>query len=93
MDNFWKEFFGLGLAESGKKAAEKILEATMTGSTGLVFASMLGSVPGLAVGVAFHAASTNFKLARKEAQSPFRYLSLLEKEGVSFEYGKVLAAA
>jgi predicted secreted Zn-dependent protease len=92
MDNFWKEFFGLGLAESGKKAAEKIFEATMTGSTGLVLASMLGSVPGLAVGVAFHAASTNFKLARKEEQSPFRYLSLLEKEGVSFEYGKVLAA-
>lgn len=90
MDNFWKAFFGFGSVETGSKAVEKIVEKSLAGGAGVVAGSLLGAAPGLAIGVALHAAKTHIKLGEKEKESPFQYLSMLGKAGVTFEYDKVM---
>jgi hypothetical protein len=82
-----RELFGEGLlSEPGKalsKVAEKVFGETATGA--LVAPDMLlGAAAGCAVGLVFHAVNSYRNVSRKEQESPLRYLTMLQDEGVGF---------
>jgi hypothetical protein len=64
-----------GAAASGGTAAA----ATVIG--GLTVPALIGAGAGLAVGVIIHGVSTAIKVKKQSAQSPYRFLSKIEKAG------------
>ncbi len=94
-----KEILGIeGVKEIGKlvqELAKKAATPEVAGSTasgaivgGLQSGTLLGAAAGFAVGVVVHAISSWDKVRQREATSPYRYLTMLEKAGVAFTVGK-----
>jgi hypothetical protein len=87
LSTYARELFGEGiLSEPGKalsKVAEKAFGGTATGA--LVAPDMiLGAATGCAIGLIFHAVNSYRRVSRKEEESPLRYLTMLQSEGVGF---------
>jgi hypothetical protein len=94
-----KEVFGFnGVKDAGKlieELAKKAATPEIGGSTasgivvgGLNSGTLLGAAAGFAVGIVIHALSSWHKVRQREATSPYRYLTMLEKGGVAFTIGK-----
>ena len=98
MSAFWKKFFGVGLLEAEGKALEKplekiiskALEAAPTAATATTGAlaglalqgPLLASGAGVGIALVTHAAKTYAEIANRDANSPYRYLTLVEEAGV-----------
>ena len=92
MSRFWREFFGFGLAESGSKTAEKLAEAAIVANAtgaGLHGGGVLGAVAGLGIGLAVRGGRIYKDHGARERNSPFSYLSSLQKAGVTFQFDKL----
>jgi hypothetical protein len=98
MSQFSRELFSVeGLkptAEFMKKVSEKLLESTSTPISGvaivggLTTGTLLGATAGLAIGVVISHGLSSFQKIRKRAKnSPFRYLTQIEKAGVVLAVG------
>ena len=95
-----KEMLGIeGVKEVGKVVqdlAKKAATPEIGGSTasgaivgGLHSGMLLGAVAGFAVGLVVHTLSSWHKIREREKESPYRYLTMLEKAGVAFTIGRV----
>lgn len=94
MSNFWKRFFGFGLLETGGKTLEKMISkaletapAAATATTGALAGlalqgPVLAAGAGLGIGLFTHAAKTYIDMVKKDEDSPYRYLTLMEEGGV-----------
>jgi hypothetical protein len=94
MQNYWKRFFGIDLVEPGGALLEnvigKALEAAPTATTAATGAlaglalqgPLLAAGAGLGIGLFTHGAKTYVDLRNKDRESPYRYLTLMEKAGV-----------
>jgi hypothetical protein len=94
--NFAKRFFGWGLLDPGAKFFDKVVDAavkaapaagTGAGATGalagLALANpLVAAGAGLAIGLFTHTAKTYGDIRAKERDSPYRYLTVMEKAGV-----------
>ena len=99
--NFVREIFGdeaLGEPiEFLKGIAEKAFSPTTAGAIaggvgggtpeGLTWGALVGATAGFAVGMIGYSVSALSRLRSRAKNSPYRYLSLLEKNGVSFVVG------
>ena len=94
MSNFNRELFGSeALKPTGdfaKKLVEKLFDdpsaPPAVGATagGLTNGTLLGAATGLAIGLIIHGASSVSKVRKRAKESPLRFLTMLEKEGVAF---------
>lgn len=94
MASFKRKFFGDNVFKPEedfmKKLAEKAWSAegmTVAGTpliAGLTSGSLLAAGAGLGIGLLFHALSSWQKLKSTEKNSPYRYLTMMEKAGVVF---------
>jgi hypothetical protein len=90
--SFAKEIF-VGSEKPGgdflKKVAEQAAGSTLAGAMvgGLTTGALLGAAAGLAVGLVIHASSSARSVVKREQDSPYRFLTLLEKSGVAFTAG------
>jgi hypothetical protein len=99
MANFWRTFFGKGLVDAGAKFLEKAGDKTVSGILGggvigawaggttvasLATASMIGGGAGLVIGLAVHAGTSFTEVSKRERESHYRYLSIMQKAGVVF---------
>lgn len=93
MSSFWRRFFGLDSAETLLKPTERIAQKALIRGAGEGFAlvSLLGAVPGLAIGVVTRTLRSASGVFQNDRGSPFKYLSMLERGGVTFQYDKLLA--
>jgi hypothetical protein len=91
--NYWKRFFGFGVVETGGKLLEKFIDTAahiapgvLTGGMAglLLHGALLASGAGVGIGLFTHAAKTNAQVRAKDRESPYRYLTLIEKAGVAF---------
>jgi hypothetical protein len=94
MDNYWRSFFGFGLLDTSGKFLEKVIgkavetaPAAATAATGALAGlalsgPVLASGAGLGIGLFTHAAKTYADLRRKDRESPYRYLTIIENAGV-----------
>src|SRR5262249_49759640 len=95
MENYWREFFGFGLlSEAGdflKKLIEDSAKATPNvgaGGAAALFGLSLHAailttvVAGVGIGLFTHAAKTDVDLIKRDRESPYRYLTLMEQAGV-----------
>lgn len=84
-----REAFGWDALKEPEKliasSAEKIAGGAVTGALvgGLTSSWLLGAGAACAVGVVFHAARSAVKVTRRDRGGPYRYLSLMERQGVS----------
>ncbi|MBN8992418.1 MAG: hypothetical protein J0H42_29620 [Rhizobiales bacterium] len=90
--SFAKEIFVGGEKPGGdflKKLAEQAAGPTVAGATvgGLTTGAILGAAAGLAVALVIHASSSIQSVIKKEQDSPYRFLTMLEKSGVVFTAG------
>ncbi len=89
MSSYVSAIFGDGLLDEPEALVKKVAE-TATGPTGgaligtMALQSLEGAAYGFAVGLMFRALRAWQGTKRAEAKSPFRYLTLMEKSGVSF---------
>ena len=72
---------GTAGAASGAMAGAGAATATVIG--GLTLPALIGAGAGLAVGVICHGVSTAVKVHKQELESPFRFLSRIEKAGAT----------
>jgi hypothetical protein len=94
LGNIGKEIFGIEGTKTAAKILEKLIEkaanpeiftgALAGGVAGLRSAPVLATAGGLAIGVLVHIVSSVHKARLKAKESPFRYLTALEKAGVAF---------
>jgi hypothetical protein len=97
MSQFSRELFSVeGLkptADFMKKVSERMLESTSTPISGaivggLTTGTLLGAAAGLAIGVIIsHGLSSLQRVRERAKNSPFRYLTQIEKSGVVFAVG------
>jgi hypothetical protein len=96
LSNFVSEIFGEGALAQPGKLLEKLAEKAFTpvaagGGAGIIGSltqgGLIGAAAGFVVGLVTYAGTTWAKLKKKEKESPFRYLTLLEKSGVGFMVG------
>jgi hypothetical protein len=88
-----------GDGEEAQKALSKLMEKVLgaepvggaiTGGLGSIFSSgptlhaLLGAGAGLAIGVVFRTANNAMSLRKKRSEDPLRYLTMMEKAGVSY---------
>jgi hypothetical protein len=90
--SFAKEIFVGGEKPGGdflKKLAEQAAGPTVAGAAvgGLTTGAILGAVAGLAVALVIHASSSIRSVIRREQDSPYRVLTMLEKSGIAFTAG------
>lgn len=97
LSNYVAELFGDGVLSQPGKLLEKVAEKALTPMTAgggagilgsLTLGALTGAAAGFAVGLVTYAATGWTKLERKERESSFRYLTMLERSGVSFLVGK-----
>ena len=94
MKSFKRAFLGDGAFKPGEEFMKKITEKTLSteGVTiaapalvgGLTTGSFLIAGLGLGIGLIFHALSSWRKAELAEKNSPYRYLTMMEKAGVVF---------
>jgi hypothetical protein len=92
MDKYWKRFFGIGILDPGGKFLEKVLDKATHVAPAAAAAGALAGLAlqgpllagGAAVGIGLftHAAKTSSDVTKKDHDSPYRYLTLMEKAGV-----------
>jgi hypothetical protein len=90
MDNFWKKFFGFGLLDAGGNFLEKVVSKAVDATpaaTGALFGlalqgPLLASGLGIGIGLFTHTAKTYAEWRHKDRDSPYHYLTLMEKAGV-----------
>jgi len=93
LSNYVRELFGEGsLSEPEKllqKLAEKAAGPTVAGAlTGeLTVGALTGAAAGFAIGLMSHGIATFGKIRKTARNSPVRYLTMLEKNGVGFTVG------
>jgi hypothetical protein len=90
--SYAKEFFVGSEKPAGeflKKIAEQTAGPVVTGAIvgGLTTGAILGAAAGLGVALVIHAASSVRAVHQKEKDSPYRFLTLLEKTGIAFTAG------
>ncbi|TPI18882.1 hypothetical protein [Mesorhizobium sp. B4-1-1] len=94
LSNYVRALFGEGVLEQPEKLIEKIAETALGDPAkgaivgGLTTSSLIGASAGFAVGLAIHTARSFFQTRKTEKESPFRYLTLLQKDGVGFVISK-----
>jgi hypothetical protein len=90
LSSFARELFGDGALEQPQKLMEKVAEKALGPEAvgaiagGLTGQSLIAAGGGFAVGVIFRAGRSAVKVRRAARESPLRYLTMMEKEGVSF---------
>jgi hypothetical protein len=93
MSSFWREFFGEGLIDTGAKFLGDAVKGANIGTTasltGMIGASALtaglvSAGAGLVIGVAAHTAKSATHVRKRAVESPYRYLTTIEKAGVVF---------
>jgi hypothetical protein len=82
MSRVARDFFSLGLLDRTSSLIEKAL-ASLAPTAGVGSAVLLGSAPGLAVGVTIYSAGILQKHWRTERAGPYRYLSTLVRGGAA----------
>jgi hypothetical protein len=96
MDNYWRQFFGFGLADAAAKPLEKLMSkvaeavpAAATAGTGALAGLSLGGPLlafgfGVGIGLFTHAAKTFTDIRKRAKNSPYQYLTAMEDAGVVF---------
>jgi hypothetical protein len=94
LSSYVREIFDEGILSEPSKALVKVAEKFFGGperafASGGIAGTMLahdaiGAAAGCAVGLVFHAAGSYWRASRKEKDSPFHYLTMLQDEGVGF---------
>jgi hypothetical protein len=91
MQNYWKKFFGIGIADVGgtflESVISKALEASPVAASGALAGlalqgPVLAAGAGLGIGLFTHGAKTYADLRSTDRQSSYRYLTTMEKAGV-----------
>ena len=65
-------------------AASRSLRQAVANPAGAVTAGLVSGGAGLVIGVAAHAAKSVTHIRKRAAESPYRYLTTIEKAGVIF---------
>ncbi|MDX8518727.1 hypothetical protein [Mesorhizobium dulcispinae] len=81
LSTYARSIFGGDFLDQPEKLIEKVADTAFVGVSAM---SLAGAAVGSAIGIAFHAAKSVVKVRKVERESPFRYLTLLEKNGVGF---------
>jgi hypothetical protein len=85
---FVQELFGDGFFDPEQKVLEKLADAAFGPETAGAAAgaitthTVLGALAGLALGIVIRTGKSVLNVRRHERESPFRYLTMLEKNGV-----------
>lgn len=97
LSGYVREIFGEGmLSQSGRlleKLAEKVFTPAIAGAStavigGLTTGALIGATAGFAVGLVTYSGDAWLKARRRERESPYRYLTMIERDGVSFAVGR-----
>ncbi len=88
MGRFCRELLGHGTLRQSEKAMDGLLETVLGPEAGTLAGSavhgIVGAAAGLAVGYGFKALRTAERMRRPGFEGPFRYLSMMAREGVVF---------
>ena len=90
LSSFARELFGEGALEQPQKLMEKVAEKALGPEAagaivgGLSGQTMIAAGAGFAIGLVFRAGSSALKVRKQSRESSFRYLTMMEREGVSF---------
>lgn len=97
LSNYVRELFGEGMLSQPGRLLEKIAEKAFTPAAAgagaaiagsLTTGALTGATAGFAVGLITYAGTTWQKVRGKQRNSPYRYLTMLERQGVSFAVGR-----
>jgi hypothetical protein len=91
LNGFGRNFFTEGLSTDVQSMVEKLVDGAVKGAAGAAVLHepiVLGAVAGLAVAVVFRAAQGARNVQSADKNSPYRYLTILEKEGVTFSFSR-----
>jgi hypothetical protein len=103
LSSYARELFGVGVLAAPEKLVAKLVEAAVTPYTGvgtalggtagahlgnLTLGLTTGAAAGFAIAVVFRAVETWGKVKKLQKDSPFRYLTTLERNGVVFSLSK-----
>lgn len=88
---FWQRFFGVGLLDKGASFAEKMLAGLVNAAPGASAGAGAGAVlvdagAGLGVGLVTHVAKSIVEVRRERRESPVRYLTAMQRQGVVFRF-------
>lgn len=96
ISGYWRRFFGVELVEPGQAFFEKLSEKMFAGSDAAIGGAaatiaqgglsglIAGAGAGLMIGILSHGVKTYFRTAEIERDSPYRYLTIMEKAGVVY---------
>ena len=89
LSNFWKQFFGLDLAKNADKFSQQLNSiltagALAGGAAAVTETKLIAAGVGFGIGILNYAARSWYSLSETEKKSPYRFLTMCEKQGIVF---------
>jgi len=92
LGNFWRKFFGSGVEEPSGKSVEQLFSRVLTSAVAAAptaagtaaHGGLFATAASIGVGFVTYGVKTASQLIKQDRESPYRYLTLMQKAGVTF---------